>query len=142
MAAKLRQITTETVAWRQARDPALAALADALATGDFSEIPRDPLAAAEALTPGFPVTEETEQAYRDVITSGDQETLASYGTGLELQINVMEAARRTAAVARGSRVAALARMQSRAEDAGNRSDQLDTLFLEDDTPMGYPPEPT
>ncbi len=135
--AKQRQVTSEVVAWRKVRDQGLAGLATGLATGDFSDAPRDPLAVEEAVTPGYPPTEGIQQAYMDVVgNAADTVTLSTYLTGLEVQDAVLESARRTAVVVRGTRAAALARMRTMLEDAPNRSDHLDDLILADDLPLG------
>jgi hypothetical protein len=127
---------SETTAWRGVRDAGLLALRDGLRTGDFSDAPRDPLAAAEALTPGYPPTAQIQEAYLSLLASKDRETRTSYLTGLELQDGLLEAARRTAAVFRGTRGDALARTTKSLEDAPSRSDHLDDLLLSDDLPIG------
>lgn len=134
--AKQRQIVAETVAWRKVRDAGLTGLAVGLRTGDFSGAPRDPLAESEAATPGFPPTAGIQRDYLAMISGNDTVTLSTYLTGLELQDALLESARRTAVVGRGSRAAALARVQAMLEDAPNRSDHLDDLLLADDLPIG------
>lgn len=138
-----RQITAETAEWLQTRETALAGLRAGLQTGSFATAPRDPLAAAEALTPGYPPTAGIQQAYKDVILNPDDlVTGTSAISGLEVQDAMLESARRTAAVLRGSRSAALARMRTMLEDAPRRRDHLEDLILGDDLPVGPPPAVT
>ena len=140
--AKQRQIMAETTAWRQVRNAAQAGLQVGLDTGDFAEAPRDPLAAQEAGTPGYPPTAKIEEAYQTVLTTGDLVTRTTYLTGLELQLNLLESARRTSSVLRGTRATALAQLHVTPDDASKRNDHLDDLLLSDDLPIGPPPETT
>ena len=142
---QLRQIMAETTAWREVRDAGLLGLDTGLKTGDFSTAPRDPLAAAEAETPGYPPTTGIQAAYQAVL--GDKVTLTSFTTGLELQDALLESARRTSAVLRSTRGASLARLQKMMDDAvapvapsKGRQDYLSDLLLNDDIPLG--PWPT
>ena len=134
--AKPRQITAETTDWRQTREAELDALRIGLQTGDFSDAARDPLAAKEAVTPGYPPTAKIQEAYLGLLASTDRTTRTTYLTGLELQDGLLEAARRTAAVLRSTRGAALAQTTKSLEDAPSRSDHLDDLLLSDDLPIG------
>ena len=133
---KLRCIAAETQEWRLVRDAGLAGLAEGVQTGDFSEAPRDP--AADQVE-GFPLTDGIKQNYMDVLETADLTTKTTYLTGLELQLNVLESARRTAAMLRGPRGAALARMQMTPEDAAKQNTLLDDLLLGDDHPVGRTP---
>jgi len=134
---KIRSITKETTAWRTVREAGLTGLQAGLTTGDFSTAPRDPLAAAEAATPGFPLSADIQQAYLGVLADkSDLSTRTSFLTGLELQDALLDSARRTAAVLRGTRGAALARTRKGLEDGAHRNDHLDDLLLADDLPVG------
>lgn len=130
---KLRCVAKETQEWRLIRDAGLAGLAEGVKTGDFSEAPRD---LAVDQVEGFPLTQEIQQSYMDVLGGADLTTKTTYFTGLELQLNLLESARRTTAVLRGTRAAALAQMQLTPEDAAKQNTLLDDLILSDDLPVG------
>jgi hypothetical protein len=131
--AKLRCIAAETQTWRTIRDSGVQGLQDGLRTGDFADAPRDPVGAQEA---GFPLTSGIQQNYMDVIGTADLTTKTTYLTGLELQLNLLEAARRTTSVFRGTRFAALIQTQRTPAELAQQGTLLDDLILSDTLPVG------
>ncbi len=128
---KIRGIHKDFEAWKTERRAFLEATRQGLETGEFVEPPGvdpDPLG----------VQAELWEAY----TVLGQGTKVDYPLGAYPQLYLLEAAKRTAAVAKLSRADALARLRGELEDGTRRDLQLETLILNNDVPEGIPPKTT
>jgi hypothetical protein len=108
----MKQVEAETQAWDAARTKFLSALSGALTTGNFAEVPLDPLISMYQGAEGAPVTAEMEQklvqGYMDQTLKSDDQI------SIQQQVSILESARRTRLTERFNRKLALTHLQHEA----------------------------
>ena len=120
----MRQVEPETLKWREARNAYLAKLQAAQASGDFSQVPMDPLETLPGGTDAPLVTEMTAkvmQGYAAWSLKCDEQI------SVQQQIAILEAARRARVTQRSSRAVALRHWITEAPEA----QKTDTIMVQD-----------